>query len=115
MKFDLTVPHNTMSVCVREVCQAAQALIDEYKDECISSVLQPQQNGGEIMGPRQRGVDAVRARWPLLKRGVHAVARRGHAVSTPWARSRSPTRTPQERDNTPWNLRRNATIAVGTP
>ena len=32
MKFDFRVPHNTMSVCVREVCQA---LIDEYKDECI--------------------------------------------------------------------------------
>ena len=32
MKFDFRVPHNTMSVCVREVCQA---LIDEYNDECI--------------------------------------------------------------------------------
>ena len=61
MKYDFRVPHNTMSVCVREVCQAAQALIDEYKDECISSVLQPQQNCVEFMG-RQRGVDAVRAR-----------------------------------------------------
>ncbi len=62
MKFEFRVPHNTMSVCVREVCQAAQALVDEYKDECISSVLQPQQNGGEFMGRRQLGVDAVRAR-----------------------------------------------------
>ena len=32
MKFDYRVPHNTMSVCIREVCQA---LIDEYNDECI--------------------------------------------------------------------------------
>ena len=32
MKFDFRVPHNTMSSCVREVCQA---IIDEYKDECI--------------------------------------------------------------------------------
>ena len=32
MKFDFRVPHNTMSVCVREVCQA---IIDEYNDECI--------------------------------------------------------------------------------
>lgn len=32
MKFDFRVPHNTMSLCVREVCQA---IIDEYKDECI--------------------------------------------------------------------------------
>jgi len=32
MKFDFRVPHNTISVCVREVCQA---IIDEYKDECI--------------------------------------------------------------------------------
>ncbi len=62
MKFDFRVPHNTMSVCVREVCRAAQALIDEYKDECISRVLQPQHNGGEFMGRRQLGVDAVRAR-----------------------------------------------------
>ena len=62
MKFDFRVPHNTMSVCVREVCQAVQALIDEYKDECISGVPQPQHNGGEFkfMGHRQRGVDAVR-------------------------------------------------------
>ena len=37
MKYDFRVPHNTMSVCVREVCQAAQALIDEYKDECIAT------------------------------------------------------------------------------
>ena len=36
--------------------------IDEYKDERIFSVLQPQQNGGEFMGRRPRGVDAVRAR-----------------------------------------------------
>ena len=62
MKFVFRVPHNTISVCVREVCQTAQALIDEYKDECISSVLQLQQNGGEFTGRRQRGVDAVRAR-----------------------------------------------------
>ena len=32
MKFDFRVPHNTMSLCVREVCQA---LIEEFKDECI--------------------------------------------------------------------------------
>ena len=32
MKFDFRVPHNTMSLSVREVCQA---IIDEYKDECI--------------------------------------------------------------------------------
>ena len=32
MKFDFRVPHNTMSVCVRDVCQA---IIEEYKDECI--------------------------------------------------------------------------------
>ena len=33
MKFDFRVPHNTaMSLCVREVCQA---IIDEFKDECI--------------------------------------------------------------------------------
>ena len=32
MKFNFRVPHNTMSICVREVCQA---IIDEYKDECI--------------------------------------------------------------------------------
>ena len=32
MKFDFRVPHKTMYVCVREVCQA---IIDEYKDECI--------------------------------------------------------------------------------
>ena len=62
MKFDFRVPHNTTSVCVREVCQAAQALIDEYKDECICRVLQPQKNGGEFMGRRQLGVDALRAR-----------------------------------------------------
>ena len=31
MKFDFRVPHNTMSVSVREVCQA---LVEEYKDEC---------------------------------------------------------------------------------
>ena len=32
MKFEFRVPHNTMSLCVREVCQA---IIDEFKDECI--------------------------------------------------------------------------------
>ena len=32
MTFDFRVPHNTMSVCVREVCQA---LVDGYKDECV--------------------------------------------------------------------------------
>ena len=32
MKFDFRVPHNTMSVCVHEVCQA---IIDEFKDECM--------------------------------------------------------------------------------
>ena len=73
MKFDFRIPQNTMSVCVREVCQAAQALIDEYKDECISNVLQPQQNGGEFMGRRHRDVDDVRTWRPLLNRGVHAV------------------------------------------
>ena len=71
------------------------------------------------MGRRQRGVDAVRAPCARRARAVTGpntrCARRGHAVSTPWARSPSPTRTPQERYNTPWNLPRNATIAVGTP
>ena len=33
MKFDFRVPRNTMSVCVREVCQA---IIDGYKDDCIT-------------------------------------------------------------------------------
>lgn len=32
MKFDFRVPHNTISLCVREVCQA---IINEYKDECM--------------------------------------------------------------------------------
>ena len=32
MKFDFRVPHNTISVCVREVCLA---IIEEYKHECI--------------------------------------------------------------------------------
>eukprot|EP00105_Crassostrea_gigas_P007335 XP_011421541.1 PREDICTED: protein ALP1-like [Crassostrea gigas] len=32
MKFDFRVPHNTISLCVREVCQA---IVSEYKDECI--------------------------------------------------------------------------------
>ncbi|XP_062588500.1 uncharacterized protein LOC134250166 [Saccostrea cucullata] len=32
MKFDFRVPHNTISLCVREVCQA---IINEYKDECL--------------------------------------------------------------------------------
>jgi hypothetical protein len=32
MKFDFRAPHNTMPVCVREVCQA---IIDEYKNERI--------------------------------------------------------------------------------
>ena len=32
MKFHFRVPHNIMSVCVREVCQA---IIHEFKDECI--------------------------------------------------------------------------------
>ena len=33
MKFDFRVPHNTMSLCVREVCQA---IVDEYKNEVIA-------------------------------------------------------------------------------
>ena len=32
MKFEFRVPHNTMSVCVRDV---RQALIEEFKHECI--------------------------------------------------------------------------------
>lgn len=32
MKFDFRVPHNTISLCVREV---RQAIVSEYKDECI--------------------------------------------------------------------------------
>ena len=32
MKFDFRVPHNAMSLCVREVCQA---IIEEYKHDCI--------------------------------------------------------------------------------
>ena len=32
MKFDFRVPHNAMSLCVREVCQA---IIEEYKQDCI--------------------------------------------------------------------------------
>jgi hypothetical protein len=32
LKFNFRVAHNTMSLCVREVCQA---IVDEYKDECI--------------------------------------------------------------------------------
>lgn len=32
MQFDFRVPHNTISLCVREVCQA---IINEYKDECM--------------------------------------------------------------------------------
>ena len=33
MKYDFRVPHNTMSILVREVCQA---IVDEYKSEVIS-------------------------------------------------------------------------------
>ena len=32
MKFNFRVAHNTMSVCVREVCRA---IVEEYKQECI--------------------------------------------------------------------------------
>ena len=35
MKFDW-VPHNIISVCVREVCKA---IIDEDKDECIQCLV----------------------------------------------------------------------------
>ncbi|XP_014677580.1 PREDICTED: uncharacterized protein LOC106817429 [Priapulus caudatus] len=40
MKFDFRVPHNTMSVLVREVCQA---IVDEYKEEIISCPISPEE------------------------------------------------------------------------
>ncbi|XP_014670120.1 PREDICTED: uncharacterized protein LOC106811101 [Priapulus caudatus] len=40
MKFDFRVHHNTMSVLVREVCQA---IVDEYKEEVISCPISPEE------------------------------------------------------------------------
>ena len=93
MKFDFRVPHNTMSVCVREVCQA---LIDELKDECIQC-------------------PTTEAEWRVIYEALGRSWNMHHAVGAPWARSRSPTGTLRERNSTPWGLRRNAIIAVGTP
>ena len=40
MKFDFRVPHNSMSLLVREVCKA---IVDEYKEEVISCPTSPEE------------------------------------------------------------------------